>query len=150
MRIALYQPEIAGNVGAILRLSACLDVPVDIIDPCGFAFSDKKLRRSGMDYAERVEIARHPDWSSFRAQAPGRLILMSSKAENLIGSFAFLPGDTLLMGQESAGVPGDVRDACDAAVRIPMALGLRSFNIAVATGIALFEALRQTGQLPKG
>ena len=103
-----------------------------------------------MDYAERVEIARHADWSTFRAQAPGRLILMSSKADHLIGSFVFQPGDTLMMGQESAGVPEDVREACDAAVRIPMAPGLRSFNIAVATGIALFEALRQTGQLPKG
>ena len=108
MRIALYQPEIAGNVGAILRLAACLDVPVDIIDPCGFAFSDKKLRRSGMDYADRVEIARHADWSSFRAQAPGRLVLMTSKATDLIGTFAFQPGDTLLMGQESAGVPDEI------------------------------------------
>ncbi len=150
MRIALYQPEIAGNVGAILRLAACLAVPVDIIDPCGFAFSDKKLRRSGMDYAERVEIARHADWSSFRAHAPGRLVLMTSKATDLIGTFAFQPGDTLLMGQESAGVPDDVRAACDAAIRIPMAPGLRSFNISVATGIALFEALRQTGALPPG
>jgi tRNA (cytidine/uridine-2'-O-)-methyltransferase len=150
MRIALYQPEIAGNVGAILRLSACLDVPVDIIDPCGFAFSDKKLRRSGLDYAERVDITRHADWATFHAQAPGRLVLMSSKASDLIGEFQFQPGDTLLMGQESAGVPDDVRAACDAAIRIPMAPGLRSFNISVATGIALFEALRQTGQLPKG
>ena len=150
MRIALYQPEIAGKVGAILRLAACLDVPVDNIDPCGFAFSDKKLRRSGMDYADRVEIARHADWSSFRAQAPGRLVLMTSKATDLIGTFAFQPGDTLLMGQESAGVPDDVRAACDAAIRIPMAPGLRSFNISVATGIALFEALRQTGALPPG
>lgn len=150
MRIALYQPEIAGNVGAILRLSACLGVPVDIIDPCGFAFSDKKLRRSGMDYAEQVEIARHSDWEAFRAAAPGRLVLMSSKASDLIGQFAFQPGDTLLMGQESAGVPDDVRSACDAAIRIPMMPGLRSFNIAVATGIALFDALRQTGSLPQG
>ncbi|MFM7027917.1 MAG: tRNA (cytidine(34)-2'-O)-methyltransferase [Chakrabartia sp.] len=150
MRIALYQPEIAGNVGAILRLAACLGVPVDIIDPCGFAFSDKKLKRSGMDYAERVEISRHADWPTFRGARAGRLVLMSSKATDLIGSFAFQPDDTLLMGQESAGVPDDVREACDAAIRIPMAPGLRSFNISVATGIALFEALRQTGQLPSG
>lgn len=150
MRIALYQPEIAGNVGAILRLSACFGVAVDIIDPCGFAFSDKKLRRSGMDYAERVDINRHPDWAEFRRAAPGRIVLMSSKATDLIGHFQFQPGDTLLMGQESAGVPDDVRAACDAAVRIPMMTGLRSFNIAVATGIALFEALRQTEALPPG
>ncbi len=150
MRIALYQPEIAGNVGAILRLSACLGVPVDIIDPCGFAFSDKKLRRSGMDYAEQVDIMRHADWEAFRSIVPGRLVLMSSKATDLIGSFQFVPGDTLLMGQESAGVPDAVRASCDAAVRIPMAPGLRSFNIAVATGIALFEGLRQTEALPSG
>lgn len=103
-----------------------------------------------MDYAERVEIARHADWASFHAQVPRRLVLMSSKATDLIGTFAFQPGDTLLMGQESAGVPDDVRAACDAAIRIPMAPGLRSFNISVATGIALFEALRQTGALPPG
>lgn len=150
MRLALYQPEIAGNVGAILRLSACLDVPVDIIDPCGFPFSDKKLKRSGMDYADRVTVVRHADWPAFQQQAPGRLILMSSKATDLIGRFTFQPEDTLVMGQESAGVPEDVRAACDAAIRIPMAAGLRSFNIAVASGIALFEALRQTGQLPNG
>ena len=150
MRIALYEPEIAGNVGAILRLAACMDVPVDIIDPCGFPFSDKKLKRSGMDYAERVDLTRHADWTSFRLAKPGRLILMSSKADTLLGDFVFEPGDTLLMGKESAGVPDDVRSVCDAAIRIPMAPGLRSFNISVATGIAVFEALRQTGQLPKG
>ncbi len=148
MRIALYEPEIAGNVGAILRLAACMDVAVDIIDPCGFPFSDKKLKRSGMDYAERVDLARHADWPTFQRAKPGRLILMSSKAETLLGDFAFQPEDTLLMGKESAGVPDEVRAVCDAAIRIPMATGLRSFNISVATGIAVFEALRQTGQLP--
>lgn len=85
MRIALYEPEIAGNVGAILRLAACMDVAVDIIDPCGFPFSDKKLKRSGMDYAERVDLARHADWPTFQRTKPGRLILMSSKAETLLG-----------------------------------------------------------------
>lgn len=150
MRIALYQPEIAGNVGAILRLAACMNVPVDIIDPCGFPFSDKKLKRSGMDYAERVDLSRHADWDAFQQAKPGRLVLMSSKAETLLDDFAFQPGDTLLMGKESAGVPDAVRAACDATIRIPMAPGLRSFNISVATGIAIFEALRQTGQLPPG
>lgn len=150
MRIALYQPEIAGNVGAILRLAACMDVAVDIIDPCGFPFSDKKLKRSGMDYAERVDLTRHADWNAFWTAKPGRLILMSSKSTGLLGDFIFHPDDTLLMGQESAGVPEDIRAACDAAIRIPMAPGLRSFNISVATGIATFEALRQTGGLPKG
>lgn len=126
-----------------------MDVPVDIIDPCGFPFSDKKLKRSGMDYAERVDLTRHADWSAFQKAKPGRLVLMSSKADTLLGDFSFQPADTLLMGQESAGVPDEIRAQCDAAIRIPMAAGLRSFNISVATGIAVFEALRRTGQLPK-
>lgn len=149
MRIALYQPEIPGNVGAILRLSACFGVGVDIIEPCGFVFSDKKLKRAGMDYADHVAIDRHADWAAFQAQKRGRVILLSSKASTALPDMAFQSGDTLLMGQESAGVPEDVRAACDAQVRIPLMPGLRSLNVSVATGIALFEALRQTGGLPQ-
>ncbi len=148
MRIALYQPEIPGNVGAILRLSACFGVGIDIVEPCGFVFSDKKLKRAGMDYADHVAIDRHLDWAAFQAQKQGRVILLSSKAVTPLPGMCFQPGDTLLMGQESAGVPDDVRAACDAQVRIPLIPGLRSLNVSVATGIALFEALRQTGGLP--
>ena len=148
MRIALYQPEIPGNVGAILRLAACFGVDVDIIEPCGFIFSDARMKRAGMDYLDHVTITRHPDWDAFRAATQGRIILMSSKASIRLPDMAFEKDDILLMGQESAGVPPLVRDACHGAVRIPITAGLRSLNISVATGIALAEALRQTGSLP--
>lgn len=153
MRIALYQPEIAGNVGAILRLSACLAVPCDIIEPCGFAFSDRALKRAGMDYAAKAEIARHADWAAFDGfvQTGGhRIVLMSSKGSVSLLEFAFQPDDILLMGSESAGVPEFVHQRADARVHIPMAAGFRSLNIGVATGIGLAEGLRQTGQFPKG
>ena len=148
MRIALYQPEIPGNVGAILRLAACFSVGVDIIEPSGFVFSDARMKRAGMDYIDHVEIVRHSDWESFAGGAPGRLILLSSKARTRLTDFAFAPSDTLLMGRESAGVPDGVRDRCDAQIRIPLNPAVRSLNISVATGIALAEALRQTGNLP--
>lgn len=148
MRIALYQPEIPGNAGAILRLAACLGAGVDIIEPTGFVWSDAKLRRAAMDYIDHVELTRHADWDIFAAARPERLVLLSSKACESLYDFAFAPGDTLLMGQESSGVPDAVRDACDAAVRIPINPAVRSLNVAIAAGIALAEALRQTGRLP--
>jgi tRNA (cytidine/uridine-2'-O-)-methyltransferase len=147
MRIALYQPEIPGNVGAILRLCACLGAAVDIIEPTGFIFSDARLKRAGMDYIDHVSLTRHADWDSFRAMTQGRVLLLSSKAQTRLPDFAFAPDDILLMGQESAGVPPEVRDACDAAIRIPLNPAVRSLNVAVAAGIALAEALRQTGGL---
>lgn len=149
VRIALYQPEIPGNVGAILRLAACFGVPVDIVEPCGFVFSDARMKRAGMDYVAHVPIVRHPDWGALRSSVPGRLVLLSSRAETRLDAFAFAGDDTLLMGSESAGVPDQVRAACDEAVRIPISRAVRSLNISVATGIALAEALRQTGGLPE-
>lgn len=149
VRVALYQPEIPGNVGAILRLAACFSVDVDIIEPCGFVFSDSRMKRAGMDYIDHVRTVRHRDWASFRAAVQGRVVLLSSKATVRLDRFAFAPDDVLLMGQESAGVPDMVRDACDAAVRIPISRAVRSLNISVATGIALAEGLRQTGGLPE-
>jgi tRNA (cytidine/uridine-2'-O-)-methyltransferase len=149
VRIALYQPEIPGNVGAILRLAACFAVDVHIIEPCGFIFSDARMKRAGMDYIDHVHTVRHADWESFRGATPGRVVLLSSKASVRLDRFSFEETDTLLMGQESAGVPADVREACDAAVRIPINAAVRSLNISVATGIALAEGLRQTGGLPE-
>lgn len=152
MRIALYQPEIAGNVGAILRLAACFGVPVDIIMPTGFAFSDSRLKRAAMDYGAAADVTRHVNFEAFdtRRRAEGRrLMLMSSHAAQRLPDVVFRPDDIILMGSESAGVPDAVRDMADIRVRIPMAAGFRSLNIAVSTGIAVAEALRQTGRFPE-
>jgi len=148
-RIALYQPDIAGNVGAVLRTAACLDVACDIIEPCGFAFSERAIKRAGMDYAAQAKISRHADWASFLETLNGaRLVLMSSKASTPLPDFVFQPDDVILMGSESSGAPAKVHDRADARVFIPMAAGFRSLNISVSAGIALAEALRQTHQFP--
>jgi tRNA (cytidine/uridine-2'-O-)-methyltransferase len=152
VRLALYQPDIAGNVGTILRLAACMGVPCDIIEPCGFPFSDKALKRAGMDYATAANVTRHADWDAFHhgaMRAGARLVLMSSKGSVSLYDAQFYPDDVLLMGSEGAGVPDEIHDAAALRIRIPMAAGFRSLNVAVAAGIALAEALRQTGQLPK-
>lgn len=147
MRLALYQPDQAGNVGAVLRLGACLRVGIDIVRPCGFALSDRSLRQSAMDYV--ADVAVHDDWAAFRAAGAGRIVLLTTKGTTTIHDFAFEAGDTLLMGSESAGVPEAVRSSVAAAVRIPIADGARSLNLAVAAGIALGEALRQTQAWPR-
>jgi len=148
MRIALYQPEIAGNVGAVLRLAACFGVAVDVIEPTGFVFSDTKLKRAGMDYIDHVRLARHTDWDSFVTATPGRRILLTTKGDMRLHDWKFSASDVLLMGSESAGVPLEVAQACAARVRIPIGSNVRSLNLSVATGIAIAEALRQTGGLP--
>ena len=148
MRLALYQPDQAGNVGTILRTAACFAVPVDIIEPCGFPWSDRALRRAGMDYAELAEVRRHVDWQSFEAKLGGRLVLLTTRGGTPLGGARFAAGDVLLMGSESAGVPPLVHDRAELRVRIPQAPGTRSLNIAVAAGIALAEALRQTEGWP--
>jgi tRNA (cytidine/uridine-2'-O-)-methyltransferase len=149
MRIALYQPDIAGNVGTILRLAACFGVPVDIIEPCGFPFSDRALRRSGMDYAAAADIVRHADWAAFRTVRQGRIILLSTRSATILPDAHFLADDILLLGSEGAGVPDAVHDAADLRIRIPMRPGFRSLNVAVSAGIALAEALRQTKGWPE-
>jgi tRNA (cytidine/uridine-2'-O-)-methyltransferase len=148
MRLALFQPDIAPNVGTLIRLGACLDVAVDIILPCGFPASDKSLRRAAVDYADMAEVVRHSDFASFNAgrQAAGqRLVLVETSGTCAHTSFAFAASDILLLGRESAGTPPEVEAACDAVVRIPMRAGARSLNVAMAGAIALSEALRQTG-----
>ena len=149
MRIALYQPEIAGNVGAILRLGACLGTGVDIIEPTGFAWSDKQLARSGMDYVGHVDIRRHADWDAFEAQVPGRIVLLTTRGGVRLDAAEFRAEDVLVMGSEGSGVPDHVHARADLAVRIPLAAHMRSLNVAVATGIALAEALRQTRGWPE-
>lgn len=148
MRIALYQPDIATNTGTIIRLGACLETGIDIIEPCGFPFGDAAMRRAGMDYLSRASVVRHASWDAFRAGQRGRIVLMTTKSALAYTAFAFEREDTILLGRESAGVPDDVADACDARVSIPMAAGERSLNVAVAAGMALGEALRQTQGFP--
>lgn len=148
MRLALYQPDIPQNAGTILRLAACLAVPVDVIMPAGFDLSDRNLRRAGLDYLDHVSLARHEDWDTFDTQRRAecqRLVLLTTKGAVSHIDFAFQAGDTLLLGRESSGVPDAVHAAADARVRIPMQAGLRSLNIAVAAALVLGEALRQTG-----
>ena len=149
MRIALFEPEIAGNVGAVMRLGACMGVPVELIEPMGFAWDDRRVRRAAMDYIDHVEVARHAGFDAFREQIGGsRLVLFTTKASESIYDFAFRSDDVLLFGKESAGVPATVAEACDARVRIPIRPEVRSMNLASAAALALGEALRQTGQLP--
>ena len=149
MRIALYQPDIAGNVGTILRLAACLGVGVDLIEPMGFAYSDRALARAGMDYAGAVEVTRHVDWTAFEAGASGRLVLLTTRGGTRLDQAIFRPDDVLLLGSEGSGVPPEVHARADLAVRIPLRSAFRSLNVAVAAGIALAEALRQTGGFPE-
>ncbi len=149
MRMALYQPDIAGNTGTILRMAACFGVPVDIVEPCGFPFSDRKLKRAGLDYAANADVSRHADWQSFRDSQPGRLILLTVTGETALPSARFEPDDILLAGSETAGVDKAIHDEADVRIRIPMQPGFRSLNVAVATGIALGEAMRQTGGWPE-
>ena len=149
MRIALYQPEIAGNVGSILRLGACLGAAVDLIEPLGFEWDDKRVRRAAMDYIDHVEVSRHASFDAFRASiGPARLVLFTTKSRQSAYDFAFQPNDVLLFGKESAGVPAEVAEACDARLRIPMRSGVRSINLAMSAALALGEAQRQTGLLP--
>jgi tRNA (cytidine/uridine-2'-O-)-methyltransferase len=153
MRLALYQPDMPPNVGTLLRLAACLGVPVDIIEPCGFPWDDRKLRRAGMDYLDQVELARHASFAAFmaarRAEAgAGRLILLTTQGEALHHRFRFMPDDTLMTGQESRGVPPAVHQAANARIRIPMRAGLRSINVALAGAMVLGEALRQLNRFP--
>ena len=145
MRLALYEPDIPQNTGALLRLGACLGVPLDIIEPCGFLLDDRRLRRAGMDYLASAEVARHSSWRAFQARNDSRLILLTTKAEMRYTDFAFDASDTLLVGRESAGAPEAVHRAAAARLVIPMEPGLRSINVALAAAMVLGEALRQTG-----
>lgn len=149
MRVALYEPEIAGNVGAVLRLGACLGVAVDLIEPLGFAWDDRRVRRTAMDYIDHVAVTRHAGFDTFRsAVTPPRLVLFTTKSVRSAYDFAFRADDVLLFGKESAGVPVAVADACDVRLRLPIRSEVRSMNLATAAALALGEALRQTGGLP--
>ncbi|MER8725115.1 tRNA (cytidine(34)-2'-O)-methyltransferase [Mesorhizobium sp. M1027] len=146
LRIALYQPDIAGNTGTILRFAACLGLGVDIIEPAGFPLGDRALKRAGMDYLEMAALTRHVDWHAFedwRKLAKRRLVLLSTKAAAAYTDFAFTGDDILLFGRESAGVPDAVHEAVDACLTIPMQPGARSINVALSVAMVAGEAIRQ-------
>lgn len=148
MRLALYQPDMPQNVGAAIRVAACFATPLDIIEPCGFALTDKALKRAAMDYGERAEVVRHAGFGVFFAnesQHARRLILLETDGTVRLHDFSFRPDDTLILGRESAGSPPELYAAASAVVRIPLAPGARSLNVAVAGAVALGEAMRQTG-----
>lgn len=145
MRVALHQPDIAGNVGSILRTAACFGVAVDLIEPMGFAWSDRALARAGMDYAAAADVVRHADWAAFEANARGRIVLLTTRGGVALPDARFRTDDVLLLGSEGAGVPDLVHARADLAVRVPMRAGFRSLNVTVAGAIVLAEALRQTG-----
>lgn len=149
MRIALYEPEIAGNVGAVLRLGACMGAAVDLIEPMGFEWDDRRVRRTAMDYIDHVDIARHAGFDAFKAAiGTRRLVLFTTKSSRSAYDFGFMADDVLLFGKESAGVPAAVADACHARVAIPMRPQVRSMNLAMSAALGLGEALRQTASLP--
>ena len=146
MRIALYQPDIPQNTGTILRLAACFGLPVDIIEPCGFIWNDKQMRRAGMDYLQNVDVTRHLSWETFKQAYPhNRLVLLTTHGSVPHTAFTFDKDDILLFGRESAGVPEDVHNYVNARIRIPMRPNERSINLAMSCAIAVSEAMRQTG-----
>lgn len=149
MRLALYQPDIPQNTGTLLRLGRCLDVPVEIIEPCGFVLSDRRMKRAGMDYLDQARWTRHLSWDAFAetSRREGwRLVLLTTQAETGYTKFAFESDDVLLLGRESAGVPPTIHAAVTSRVTIPMAAGARSLNVALAGAMVLGEALRQLAE----
>ena len=148
MRLALYQPDIPQNTGTLIRLGACLGLGLDIVEPTGFPWGDRSLKRAGLDYWELASVTRHTDWQAF-LEAPttkvGRIVLLTTKSDLPYTDFRFAPDDILLLGRESAGVPPEVHAAADARITIPMRPGLRSINVAIAAAMVTGEALRQTG-----
>lgn len=151
MRLALFQPDIPQNLGAAIRLAACLGVPLDVIEPCGFPLSDAAIRRAAMDYAGLAQVKRHVGWQDFHDDSArsGRLVLFTTRGATPFHDFAFATDDVLLFGRESAGVPDDVHDAADARLVIPLASGARSLNVVTAATLALGEALRQIKAFPR-
>ena len=145
MRIALYEPDIAANVGAILRTATCFGIPVDLIEPMGFPWSRQAMARSGMDYADAADVTRHVDWAAFLETVRGRIVLLTTKGAVPMGDAVFHQDDVLLLGSEGRGVPDSVHARADVRVVIPMRAGFRSLNIGVSAAMVLGEAMRQTG-----
>ena len=148
MRLALFQPDIPQNVGACIRQSACFGVELHVIEPTGFRFDDRAMKRAALDYGPLSHMTRHADWEAFqRDRAPGRLVLFTTRGATPLTDFVFRPDDVLLFGKESAGAPDYVHAAADARVVVPLRPQARSLNLSVTAGVALWEGLRQTGQV---
>ncbi len=155
VHLALYQPDIPQNLGSAMRLSACLGRKLEVIEPCGFPWNEKKIRQSGMDYVDAVEIVKHSSWEKFYAshkdvidRPASRIVLMTTKASIPYTDFQFTPHDIILAGRESAGVPDEIHNIVDHRIVIPVQQGLRSFNIINASAMIMGEALRQTKEFP--
>ncbi len=152
MKIVLFEPDIAQNLGAAIRLCACFGVSLEIIEPCGFPLTSKDIRRTALDYGSAEQVIRHKSWEQFKhcpKTQNARTVLLTTKAAKPITEFTFKKDDMLIFGRESAGAPAHVHDSVDARIFVPIAAHARSFNLVSSASIALFEALRQTGQLPK-
>ena len=155
MRLALFQPDIPQNTGTLLRLGACLDLPLDIIEPCGFIFNEKAMKRAGMDYLDIVKYRRHNSWDDFldyrqkHSEEYGRIVLLSTHASIPYTKFEFKPNDIILMGRESAGVPEAIHNLADSRLLIPMNKNTRSINVAISAAMVIGEALRQTNKFPQ-
>lgn len=149
LRLALFEPDIPQNTGAMMRLAACLGVGLDLIEPCGFVLDDRRLRRAGMDYMDSLDLVRHTAWRHFHAGLGGRrLVLLTTRGSCSYLDFAFRPDDVLLVGRESGGVGEEVHAAAGARILVPMRPGLRSLNVALAAAMVLGEAIRQTRHAP--
>jgi tRNA (cytidine/uridine-2'-O-)-methyltransferase len=149
VRLALFQPDIPQNLGAAIRLGACLGVGIDVIEPCGFPLNSAAMRRAHMDYGGIDHVTRHDGWATFKAAKTGRVVLLTTAGSQSLTTMNFAPHDVILVGRESAGVPESVHGEADLRVRVPMRAGARSLNVINAAAVTLWEALRQTGQLPK-
>lgn len=146
VELALYQPEIASNLGAVMRLAACLGMKLHVIEPCGFPLDDRKLRRAAMDYYDYVIWQKHADWQHFEGWAGSqgkRLLLLTTRATAPYDGVSFTPDDILLFGRESAGVPQEVHARVEQRITIPMAGECRSLNLALSVAITAGEAARQ-------
>tara|TARA_Y100000739_G_C20500737_1_gene414786 strand:+ start:353 stop:814 length:462 start_codon:yes stop_codon:yes gene_type:complete len=152
MRIALYEPDIPQNTGAIIRLASCFDIGVDIIEPCGFVFSSRRMKRSGMDYIDRVDIKLYSSWEKFyelyNVNIKNRIILLTTKGNISHTKFSYTTDDILLLGRESAGVPDAVHLAVNSRIIVPIVTEARSLNIVTSAAMVLGEALRQTSTYP--
>jgi tRNA (cytidine/uridine-2'-O-)-methyltransferase len=152
VRLALYQPDIPQNLGAAIRLSACLGVGLDIIEPCGFPLTDAAMKRAALDYGDKAQVTRHASLAAFRSapeRAGGRLVLVETDGAVSFQDFQFSTGDTLILGRESAGSPAELYEAAQVSVRVPMVRDLRSLNVVMAAAVVLTEAMRQTGAWEK-